>query len=66
MLPLDCIKHDRFRGLFFLNHLTKEWIKPPGLISPTIYAKLLYTQIPKAQKDSQVISVFLRFWDLCR
>jgi hypothetical protein len=35
-----------------------------GSISPTFYQQLLCAQIPKAQKDSQVISVFLRFWDL--
>jgi len=28
------------------------------------YAKLLHAQIPKLQKDIQVVSVFLRFWDL--
>jgi len=26
--------------------------------------QLLRVQIPRAQKDSQVVSVFLRFWDL--
>jgi len=31
-----------------------------GLISPTFYTQLLCAQIPKAQKDSQVITVFLR------
>ncbi len=35
-----------------------------GSISPTFYTQLLHAQIPKAQKDSQVISVFLQFWDL--
>jgi len=34
--------------------------------SPQIYTKLLQAQIPKAQKDSQVISVFLCFWDLSK
>jgi len=34
--------------------------------SPHIYTKLLQAQIPKAQKDSQVISVFLCFWDLSK
>jgi hypothetical protein len=33
-------------------------------ISPTFTAQLLRTQIPKLQKDSLVISVFLHFWDL--
>jgi len=36
-----------------------------GSISPTFYAKLLCVQILAAQIDNQVISVFLRFWDLC-
>jgi len=35
-----------------------------GSILPTFYKQLLCTQIPKAQKDSHVISVFLRVWDL--
>jgi hypothetical protein len=30
-----------------------------------VYTQLLCMQIPKAQIDSQVISVFLHFWDLC-
>jgi len=29
------------------------------------YAQLLQAKIPKAQKDSHVISVFLCFWDQC-
>jgi hypothetical protein len=29
-----------------------------------VYAQLICNQIPKAQKDSQVINVSLRFWDL--
>jgi len=29
-----------------------------------VYVQLLHVQIPKAQKDSQVISVFLHFWNL--
>jgi len=31
-------------------------------ISSTIYQQLLPKKIPNAQKDSQVISDFLRFW----
>jgi hypothetical protein len=30
-----------------------------------VYKKLLSAKIPKALKESQVISVFLHFWDLC-
>jgi len=37
----------------------------PGLFHLHVYSQLLRAQIPKAKKDSQVISVFLRFWDLC-
>jgi len=33
-------------------------------ISPTIYEKLLQAQIPKAQKETDDLSDFLRFWDL--
>jgi len=29
-----------------------------------VYKKLLQAQIPKAQKDSQVIIVFLPFWEM--
>jgi len=36
-----------------------------GKFHQHVYAQLLLTQIPKAQKDSQVISVFFCFWDLC-
>jgi hypothetical protein len=32
-----------------------------GLISPMFYEQLSRLQIPKVQKDSQVISVFLYF-----
>ncbi len=35
-----------------------------GSISPTFSEQLLRAQIPKAQKDSQVITVFLHIWDL--
>jgi len=28
-----------------------------------VYVQLLLAKIPKAQKDSQVINVFLSFWD---
>jgi len=35
-----------------------------GSISPTYYEQLLPTQIPKAQKDTDDLTVFLRFWDL--
>jgi len=43
-------------------HATKEAEKVS--ISSTFYAKLLHTQIPKAQKVSQVISLFWHFLDL--
>jgi len=33
-------------------------------ISSTFYEQLLRTQIQKAQKDSQVVNLFLRFWGL--
>ncbi len=35
-----------------------------GSISPTLYEQLLHAQIPKVQKDSQVVSLFLHFCDL--
>jgi hypothetical protein len=35
-----------------------------GSISSMFYEQLLHVQIPKAQKDSLVSSVVLRFWDL--
>jgi len=35
-----------------------------GSISPTFYKQLLGKKIPKVQKDSQVISVFLCIWNL--
>jgi len=35
-----------------------------GRFHQHVYAKLLHAKIPKAQKDSQVISVFLHLWDL--
>jgi len=39
-------------------------LKTNGWFHQHAYSKLLCAQIPKVQKDSQVISVFLRFWDL--
>jgi len=33
-------------------------------ISPTFYEQLLHTKIPKAQKDTNDLTVFLHFWDL--
>jgi len=35
-----------------------------GQFHQHIYVQLLQVQIPKAQKDSQVINVILHFWDL--
>jgi len=35
-----------------------------GLVSPMFYKQRLHAQIPKAQKDSDDLTVFLRFWDL--
>jgi len=32
---------------------------------PTFYEELLRVQIPKAQKDTDDLTIFLRFWDLC-
>jgi len=34
------------------------------LISPMFYKQLTRAQIPKAQKDTDDLTVFLRFWDL--
>jgi len=44
----------------------KKVLQLQGSISPTFYTKLLcsISKIPKAQKNSDVISVFLLFWDL--
>ncbi len=39
-------------------------LHPCGQFHQHVYAKFLHVQIPKAQKDSQVITVFLHFWDL--
>jgi len=36
----------------------------PGYILPICLCKALRSHIPKVQKDSQVTSVYLRFWDL--
>jgi len=36
-----------------------------GQFQQHVYAQLLCLQISKVQRDSQVIRVFLRFWDLC-
>jgi len=33
-----------------------------GSISPTFYEQLLRTQIPKAQKDTADLPIFLGFW----
>jgi len=35
-----------------------------GQFHQHVYLKLLLEKITKAQKDRQVISVFLHFWDL--
>jgi hypothetical protein len=34
-------------------------------ILPTFYKQLLCAQILKVQKDTDDLTVFLRFWDLC-
>jgi len=36
-----------------------------GRFHQHFYLKVLGVQIPKAEKDSREISVFLPFWDLC-
>jgi hypothetical protein len=36
-----------------------------GSISTTFYGQLLQVQIPKAQKDTEFLTEFLCFWDLC-
>jgi hypothetical protein len=36
-----------------------------GSISSTFHGQLLYVTIPKAQKDTNDLTVFLLFWDLC-
>ena len=41
-----------------------EAFEIPRSISPTFYDQLLQSKIPKVYKDSQVISVFWRFWNL--
>jgi len=45
-------------------HKHVDEIDHRGEFQQHVYAKLLHSQIPKAQKDSQVINVFLCFWDL--
>ncbi len=35
-----------------------------GQFCQYVYDQFLLAQIPKVQKESQVISVFLHFWDL--
>ncbi len=42
----------------------KADVSNPESISSTIYEQLLCVQIPKAQKDTDNLTEFLRFWDL--
>jgi len=35
-------------------------------ISATFFEQILHVQIPKVQKDSQVISFIWQFWDRCK
>ncbi len=56
--------------ILMFNKMRKAWwpLKvlhgPPGVDFTNIYKQLKLMQITKVQKDSQVISVFLRLWDL--
>ncbi len=56
--------------LFFRSLLTSiQQSKPLASrqqvsISSMFYMLLLYAQIPKGQKDTDDLTVFLRFWDL--
>ncbi len=58
------------RNKFSINLLAQKLLKnvyeidPCGLFHKHAYQQLLCTQIPEAQKYSQVICVFLRFWNL--
>jgi hypothetical protein len=45
----------------FLNY----GLQTSGRFHQHVFEQLLRVQIPKAKKDSEVISVFLRFWNLC-
>ena len=46
------------QSFHFVTGPTLRTIAWGGPISPTIYAQLLRTQIPKAQKDSQLKQLF--------
>jgi hypothetical protein len=43
------------------NKLVKS---TPGQFHQHVYVLLLHAQIPKMQRDSQIISDFYQFWDL--
>ncbi len=51
----------------FMNNLRSESPKEldQGSISSAVYAKLLRAQIPKVQKYTDDLTLFLCFWDLC-
>jgi hypothetical protein len=49
------------------RHITQSFNcenRDQGSISPTFYNQLLQEQIPKMQKETDDLTVFLRFWNL--
>jgi len=68
---------EKENSVFFLNRLIVKWrhiasfennnhmIETMKSISPRFYDQLLHTQIPKAQIDTDDLTVFLHFKNLC-
>jgi len=55
----------------FAKHLSQKMahkmlikLAPKADFSPMVYKQLLCAKIPKAQKDTDDLPVFFRFWDL--
>jgi len=47
-----------------VGHLPRAYVAFRCRFHQLVYAQLICSKIPKAQKDSQVTSVLLNFWDL--
>jgi len=59
------VNFSRDKGAFHIDGVLFFQGRDLGSISSTFFEQLLCAQIPKVQKkDSQVISVYLHFWDL--
>jgi len=57
------MKRDRVTVVSVLGGKVSDF-DTKGQFHQLVNMQLLLKQIPKAQKDSQVINDFLRFWDL--